>query len=598
MISRRTLLASGSALAVSACVTAPPEGDQNAALNSFFEAAYEQELDRSPELATSVGDKRNYGRWDDESAAFEAQSLQALRNSVRTMRARFNPDALTDPQVRLSYNLYEARLARAEASAPFRDHAYRFNQMFGAQSAFPAFLINQHQVTSVSDAEAYVERLQRLGAALDVIVDRSDEASRRGLMPPRFVYDYVLSDCRNVIAGAPFGEGPDSPIWADVQTKIAALNLAPSQSAPLLAAARAALIEGVAPAYRRAATVLSAQQARAGTDDGVWRFADGEAYYAERLATQTTTSMTADDIHNLGLSEVARIQGEMVSIMRTVGFSGSLPEFFRFMETDPQFYLPNTPEGKAEYIARATATLDAMKARVPAFFNLVPRAPMEVRAVEAFREQSAGLAFYSRPSADGSRPGVYYANTYDMGALPLYQMEALAFHEGIPGHHFQIALQQELGALPRFRRFGGGYTAYVEGWGLYCEALAKDMGFYQDPYSDFGRLTLELRRAIRLVVDSGLHAKRWPRQQAIQYILDNQPGNESQAQKDIDRYIVMPGQATAYKVGMLEILRLRTAAQTSMGGRFDIRGFHDTVLQNGSLPLDILGERVRAWAAT
>jgi uncharacterized protein (DUF885 family) len=221
---------------------------------------------------------------------------------------------------------------------------------------------------------------------------------------------------------------------------------------------------------------------------------------------------------------------------------------------------------------------------------------MVVRAVEAFREQSAGLAFYQRPSADGSRPGVYYANTVDMRALPLYQLEALAFHEGIPGHHFQIALQQELDGLPRFRRFGGGFTAYSEGWALYCELLAKEMGFYTDPYSDFGRLTLELRRAIRLVVDTGLHAKRWPREQAIRYVLENQPGEEAQARRDIDRYIVMPGQATAYLIGSLEIQRLRREAQTRMGDRFSIAGFHDVVLSSGAVPLDVLEDMVSAWS--
>jgi uncharacterized protein (DUF885 family) len=383
---------------------------------------------------------------------------------------------------------------------------------------------------------------------------------------------------------------------ADFAAKVAGLGLSEADTQRLIAAADAALQASVLPAYQEAIRVLTAQQTSAGTDDGVWRLPNGDAYYAERLATQTTTALTADEIHQIGLDNVARIHSEMQGIMRQVGFAGSLSDFFTFMETDPQFYLPQNDEGKAAYIARAGAAIAAMQERVPAFFNQTPRASMVVRAVEAFREQSAGLAFYQRPSADGSRPGVYYANTVDMRALPLYQLEALAFHEGIPGHHFQIALQQELDGLPRFRRFGGGFTAYSEGWALYCELLAKEMGFYTDPYSDFGRLTLELRRAIRLVVDTGLHAKRWPREQAIRYVLENQPGEEAQARRDIDRYIVMPGQATAYLIGSLEIQRLRREAQTRMGDRFSIAGFHDVVLSSGAVPLDVLEDMVSAWS--
>jgi uncharacterized protein (DUF885 family) len=330
-------------------------------------------------------------------------------------------------------------------------------------------------------------------------------------------------------------------------------------------------------------------------DAGVLRLPDGEAFYASRLAAQTTTSLTADEIHRIGLDNVARLHGEMRAILKALGLPDDLQAFFTRMETERRFFEPDTPEGRARYIAKATAAIEAMQAKAPQFFNRMPKAKLEVRAVEAFRERSAGLAFYQRPAADGSRPGYYYANTVDMKALPLYQLEALAFHEGVPGHHFQIALAQELEGVPKFRRFGLGYTAYTEGWALYTERLAKDMGFYEDPYSDFGRLTLELRRAIRLVVDTGLHAKRWPRAQAIQYVLDNQPGDRAQATKDIDRYIVMPGQATAYMIGQREILRLREEARTRLGDRFDMRGFHDAVLGAGEVPLDLLASRVGAW---
>lgn len=598
MLTRRSALATTAAALLAAGVrpavahTAAPVEDQGPALDAFFEQSFERRLDRSPQLAASLGDPRNAGAWDDPSLEFAAQSDAIALEEADRLRNEFDLAAL-DPARALSAALFLDQAERVRASAPFRQHSYHFNQMFGAQSRLPAFLINQHRVRERADAEAYIERLEGFGAVMDALVARTEAAAAAGISPPRFVYDYVTSDCRNVLA--------DNPLIGDFAAKVDALDLREGAKRRLKSRAERAIARSVAPAYERALEALTGLQARARDTDGVWDLPDGEAYYAERLANQTTTTMTADEVHELGLSEVARIQGEMRTIMATVGFGGDLPDFYRFMETDERFYLPGTPEGKAEYITRAKAALDQMSARAPEFFNRLPRAGFEVRPVEAFREQSAGLAFYQRPSADGARPGIYYANTYDMRALPLYQLEALAYHEAIPGHHFQIALQQELEGVPRFRRFGG-YTAYSEGWALYCELLAKEMGFYQDPYSDFGRLTLEVRRAIRLVVDTGLHAKRWPRSQAIQYILDNQPGGEDQARKDIDRYIVMPGQATAYKIGMNTILDLRSEAKAAMGEAidsrriFDIRAFHDVVLSEGAMPLNMLAERVRAFA--
>ncbi len=308
----------------------------------------------------------------------------------------------------------------------------------------------------------------------------------------------------------------------------------------------------------------------------------------------TTTEMTASEIHDLGLAEVARIHGEMRAIMQQVGFEGTLQDFFEFTRTDARFFKPNTDEGKAEYLAEATAMIDTMRDALPTVFNTFPQAELEVKAVEAFRERAAGKAFYQRPAPDGSRPGVYYANLYRMQDMPLYQMEALAYHEGIPGHHMQLAISQELTGIPKFRKYGG-YTAYTEGWGLYSEYLPKDMGFYEDPYSDFGRLAMELWRAARLVVDTGLHEKKWTREQATEYLLTNTPNPEGDCIKAIDRYIVMPGQATAYKIGMIKILELREDARTRLGDAFDIRDFHDIVLRDGPVPLQILEENVEEW---
>jgi len=307
--------------------------------------------------------------------------------------------------------------------------------------------------------------------------------------------------------------------------------------------------------------------------------------------------MTADEIHQLGLAEVERIHNEMRAIMKKVNFNGTLQEFFAFMRDDPQFYYPNTAEGKAAYLADATKLIDNMRSRLDEVFKVKPKAAMIVKQVEAFREKSAGKAFYEQPAPDGSRPGSYYANLYDMKAMPKYQMEALAYHEGIPGHHMQIAISQELKDIPKFRKFGG-YTAYIEGWGLYSESFPKEMGLYADPYSDFGRLAMELWRACRLVVDTGIHAKKWTREQGIAYYVDNTPNAKSDAKKMVERHIVMPSQATAYKVGMIKLLELRHKAEKQLGDKFDIRDFHTLVLANGALPLDVLEEQVDQWIAS
>jgi uncharacterized protein (DUF885 family) len=603
MLSRRHLLATGAATAaLSACVTpvttpSPSDGaiPPSKELADFFERQFDNNIGYYPERATGIGDKRGYDKWDNETDIHAESMLNLVGFSVTAMKQMLRGTKL-NPQDQLSVRLYENNFKRARSAEKYRGHAYLFNQMFGAHSGVPTFLANQHKVATVEDAQAYIARLEGVTTKLGTMVDRSDASFARGIMPPRFIYDYVINDSRNLLKGAPFTDGGgDSPMWADAQTKINGLTADDATKSRLKDQARAALLAHVKPAYENLLTAMTRQQVSARSTDGVWALPDGAAYYAERLATQTTTNLSADEIHKIGLDNVARLHGEMGAIMARVGFTGTRDAFFNMLETDPKFFIANTPEGKEGYIRQATALIDTMRAKLPDAFNLMPKAPMIVKAVEPFREASAGLAFYQRPTPDGSRPGIYYINTSNVKAIPTYQMEALAYHEGIPGHHMQIAIAQELQGIPKFRKFGG-YTAYSEGWGLYTEKLGKDMGFYTDPYSDFGRLTLELRRAIRLVVDTGLHHKRWTRRQAMDYILANQPGDEASAQRDIDRYIVMPGQATAYMIGQREILRLRDAAKTRLGSGFTLAKFHDVVLGNGSVPLDVLGELVGAMA--
>ena len=572
-------------------------------LNAWFEATFDAAVARDPMRQTYLGIKDRYGEWSDASEAFELQELELQRASVAEMKSSFNFDKLDD-QAKLSWRLAEYELERAEAAFPFRSHSYTFNQMFGVQSGIPAFLINQHKVATAADAEAYISRLNGVPAYLGQHVENSKASAAQGILPPGFVFEYVLADARGVITGYPFtgtGDGTDdSPLMADIRDKITALSangsITEEDAADLLARATDALKASVGPAYETAIAELTRQQAAATKDDGAWKLPDGGDYYNMRLAQMTTTDLTADEIHQIGLDEVARIHGEMQAIMTQVGFEGSLAEFFEFMRTDPRFYKPETPEGRAEYLAEAEAAIETMKGDLPKLFNRFPKADMIVKAVEPFREKSAGKAFYSRPAPDGSRPGVYYANLYSMADMPTYQLEALAFHEGIPGHHMQIAIAQELEGIPSFRKYGG-YTAYSEGWGLYSELVPKELGYYSDPYSDFGRLAMEIWRAARLVVDTGLHSKKWTREQAIQYLMENTPNPQGDCEKAIERYIVMPGQATAYKIGMLKIVELRERARAQLGDQFDIREFHDIVLRNGAVPLAVLEETVDAWLA-
>ena len=571
--------------------------DQNAEIKAFFEEYDAQQLARSPLGKSYRGIKdSDYGKWDDGSDAAEARYYDAERSALKEMRARFNPAKLNSEN-QLSFRLFEKRAARSEAAFKYNDYGYVFDQMNGAQSQIPAFLINIHRVDTKSDARAYVNRLYGIGPAMTQAISQAKARAAKGIMPPKWVFPYVISDARNVISGAPFSDGPDAPLYADFKGKVAKLKISQIEKDLLIADAAQALNASVKPAYEALIAEMTAQEKVAGTDDGVWRFPDGAGYYAERLSNYTTTNMTPDQIHNLGLAQVARIHKEMRVVQKKMGVKGDLQAFFKYMRTEPKFYAPETAEGRALYLAETQKAQDAVTPLLPKWFGVLPKAPLVVKPVEAFREKSAGKAFYQRPSPDGSRPGTYNANLYTMADMPLTEVEALFYHEGIPGHHLQLAIQTELKDVPAFRQFGG-FTAYSEGWGLYSEKLAKDMGLYTDPARDFGRLQLELHRAIRLVVDSGLHHKRWTREQAIKYVEDNSADAPGGIVKAIERYIIYPGQATAYMVGRLKISELRDKAQKALGKKFDIRGFHDTVLKSGPVPLDVLEEQVDGWIAT
>jgi len=570
--------------------------DQNQKLDAWFETVFIEGLHKYPQFMTSLGMKKDYDKWNNPSKAFNLEEVEQTRRDLDHMHATFKMDDL-DTDHQLSYRLFEIQSQQEIDGARWWDYGYTFNQMFGVQSGIPSFLINRHRIDTLSDAEAYVTRLNGVEAYLAVHVENEKTSAANGIQPPLYVYAHVIRDAKNIIVGAPFSEGEPSTLWADFTKKIGKLDITDEQREKLNADAITALKTSFKPAFENLIAEMEIMQANATTDDGVWRLPDGAEYYADRLERMTTTKMSAKEIHELGLSEVARIHDEMRGIMKQVGFEGTLQEFFAQVKNDPAQYYEDSDAGREAYLKDASSIIDIMKTRLDDVFIVKPKADLIVKKVEAFREKSAGKAFYNQPSADGKTPGTYYANLYQITDMPKYQMEALAYHEGIPGHHMQIAIQMELETVPKFRKYGR-FTAYSEGWGLYSEYLPKEMGFYADPYSDFGRLAMELWRAARLVVDTGLHDKKWTRQEAIDYLTTNTPNAENDAIKAIERYIIMPGQATAYKIGMIKILSLREEAKTKLGDKFDIREYHDVIISSGPVPLSIMEERVNAWVAS
>jgi len=557
-------------------------------LGTFFADYDAAQLELSP-LSKSYRGIRDadYSEWGDFSDASNVADHQLLQSTAAKMRADYDLGSLGAEDA-LSYRLFDAMAKRSAGRFKYRHNGYIFDQMNGQQSRLPAFLINIHRVSTADDANAYVSRIEKLGPALDQLTAEAKKRANAGVMPPDWVYPYVISDIENLLAA-----GLENAILEDVETKISKLNPPAADAAAWAASAQLAWRDSAQPAYERLLVEMKRQQAIAPTDDGIWRFADGADYYKALLANYTTTDLTADEIHAIGLREVERIHGEMRGIMDQVGFEGGLQDFFKHTRNGDQFFYTD----RETYLADAQAKIDALAEKMPEFFGTLPTDPLVIKPVEAFREQSAGKAFYQSPAPDGSRPGTYYVNLYNLRDMSKNELEALAYHEGLPGHHLQRSIQTALGDVPPFRRFGG-VTAYSEGWGLYSEELGKDMGFYTDPYSDFGRLGMELWRACRLVVDTGIHHKRWSREKAIQYLTDNTPNPDGDIRKAIERYVVYPGQATAYMIGKLKIMELRSRAQSELGDKFDIRAFHDVILKTGPVPLSIMEENVDAWVAS
>ena len=582
----------------------PAEQDVPLSLTEWLDAEYEEQLMRSPMGLTYLGRSER----KDELDEFTLESYQAdlawQAASVDEMESRFDRAELSESE-QLSYDLWKYSYDQSASGEAYFYSRLVFDQMNGLHSFVPTFLINFHTVTSVSDFEALVARLNLIKPRMMGALDIARESSKRGVVSPYFAMDGVADQSRKIISGQPFDAEAetDSAIWADVQRKIAGLLenelLTENEANALQTEAKEALLSSFGPAYE--AIIAWAEEERLSSPEvatGIGAQKGGDAYYAHLLARQTTTDLSADEIHTIGLNEVARLRNEMLGIMEEVEFQGDLQAFFEEVRTGEWNYYPDTDEGRQAYIDDATAAIENLKALLPEYFGLLPKADLIVKRVEAFRERDGAAQHYYAGTPDGSRPGIYYAHLSDMTAMPKNQLEVIAYHEGLPGHHMQISIAQELEGVPQFQT-QLGFTAYAEGWGLYSEKLASEMpGTYADAYQQFGRLSSEIWRAIRLVVDTGLHAKGWTEQEAIDYFMANSPEPYESVRSEVRRYIVMPGQATSYKIGMIKILELRSTAIEALGDDFDIRGFHDTVLGAGSLPLDLLERRVMQWIET
>lgn len=599
---RRTLLAAAVLTLAAACQPAaePETGEPSGAeatitLNEFLDGIFEREVGLSPILQSELGRKTDtLGQWDEFTDAAEAARVERSKKDLAEMIARFDYDSL-DRQEQLSYDLFRFDTEQAIADHEFLRHHYVVDQFNGQLSELLTLLQNNHPIDSIADAEDYVSRLEGLETVLTQFAERLEDRAEFGVVAPAFSFPAVLTDARRMSSGAPIDDTErDNAVFIDFEAKLDALGLDDARREELLLRASTALRGPFARGFATLIDQIERIEPLATGNRGVWSLPGGEAYYRNRIRHHTTLDLTADEIHETGLREVARIHDEMRTIRDEVGFDGTLTAFFDYIRKDPDNYYEDSDRGREQFLEDARQQVAEIYATVGDYFSAVPKADLEVRRVEPWRENSTSIAFYNAPSEDGSRPGIYYANLADMTSVQKYVFTAITYHESAPGHHFQIALARELDGLPEFRK-NAMYGAFTEGWALYAEQLAREMGFYENPYANFGRLQNELWRAVRLVLDTGMHAKRWTREECIEYFRDNTPLSEGDIVTEVERFFVNPGQALGYKLGMMKILELRERARDALGDAFDIRDFHDAVIGAGPLPLTLLERQVEDY---
>ena len=578
-----------------AAMDTPPEEtlSEDDRLNIFFAESFEAELMRSPIYLTFLGRPERLGEWDDFTDAAADEVARITLQELDRLHGEFDFDALS-PAMQVSYLNFEHRNeSRLEADL-FRHQGYVDNQMNSITGLAILILTQIHPVSSLETAEAYVSRLVGMETALDQAAQVIRERTDFGTVLPAFAYPLMLEQIAGITSGAPFDNGEESILLSSFRSRLAETDLDEETQTRLIDEASAALEGPVARGFASMAAAHEEAAAQATGDYGVWNLPDGEAFYEERIRNYTHSSMTADDLHQFGLSEVARVHDEMRGIMVELGFEGTLQEFFEHLETDPANFYPNTDEGRQQFLDDAISQTARVTAAAPDYFGRLPQAEMVVQRIEPYREDTAAMASYNSPSPDGTRPGIFWANLRDMAGWPKHGMATTVFHEGSPGHHFHSAIQQELEGIPAFQQFGGT-TAFNEGWALYSERVAREMGAHADLYSEFGQLVAEIFRDARLVVDTGIHSQQWTRTQAFDYMMEATGMPEIEVRTEIDRYFVLPGQALAYRMGMEKILQLREHAQTSLGDDFDIRAFHDVVLGNGAVPMPVLDVLVQNY---
>jgi len=569
-------------LTASSAATASPD-DRTKALHAIFHDYWEQTLKRQPEFASSLGDKRNNDQVSDYSVKAINDWL-AVEQDMLLKLAAVDPAGLSG-QDQVSRELLIRDLTENQDGAEFKSWEMPVNQMGGIYATYPQ-LVAQLSFTTSKDYDDWIARLRAIPHAFDQVTSNISIGIDDKRVPPKFLLEKALANVQQLAnqkpedspLALPLKKFPDS-ISAAEQTRIKTEMLA-------------AISKQVLPAYQRFARFLEVAYIPAGrTEPGISSIPDGAAYYKFRIKQSTTTNLTADQIHQIGLDEVQKDETEMLTIAQKLGFQ-DLKSLRASLKTNPKLKATS----REQLLDTYRGYLGPMQAKLPELFGHLPKSPFEVVPVPDYLEKTSAPAYYQAGTPDGSRPGRLFINTYNPTDRDLYQVESVAYHEGLPGHHLQISLSRELQGVPDFRKFGG-YSAFSEGWGLYSEHLGKDVGLYKDPYSDYGRLQADIWRAIRLVVDTGVHSKHWTRQQMVDFFHDHSTIDETSIQAEVDRYIAWPGQALAYKIGQLEILKLRDQAKKELGARFDIRAFHDQVIDSGAMPLDVLDERITSWIA-
>ena len=555
----------------------------------------------NPEMLTSMrmlepmGIRGHNARLSDSSPEAAEEQLAFWQKQYEVFQ-RYDRESY-DGQDRLSYDVFDFFMGNTLADADrWQLHNFPVNQMFGVQSSIPNFMVQQHVVDDELGAEHYIARLNAMDTKFDQILEGLVLRREAGIHPPAFTVEKVIDQIEGFIE-PPAEEHLLVTSFDRRLGRIPAEEMDEERRTELREAVVAAVEGVVYPAYRELLAHLMELSTVATSNNGVWRLPDGDDFYQSAITQHTTTTMSADEIHAIGLAEVERVGSEMDTILRSEGLTeGAIGERVRQIAERPDQLYPDTDEGREQIIADYQAIIDEIDPAMDEYFNLRPSVGVEVRRVPEFSQATAPGAYYQRASMDGSRPGVFFINLRDVSEIPRFGMRTLAYHEAVPGHHFQNAITQQLDDLPMFRRMLP-FTAYGEGWALYTEQLAWELGFQDDPLDNLGRLQAEMFRAVRLVVDTGLHAKRWSREQAIEYMLEHTGMGEGEVTAEIERYLVMPGQALAYKVGMIKIIELRERAREALGEDFDIKAFHDQVLGNGALPLTILEQVIDDWIA-